>query len=126
MTGPEFIAKEEIILPAAPDIDLTTSAHTELAKTQPNLTHSLVASAVPNQSGLATLMNVHRYCSINTLFCVTAYVLRFVDALKGRHVEGESLVVSASEIKRAESMWVHTVQQDSYERGLNFLLFEAR
>jgi len=36
-TGPEFIAKEEIILPAAPDIDLTTSAHTELAKTQPTL-----------------------------------------------------------------------------------------
>jgi len=39
-TGPKFIAKEEIILPAAPDIDFTTSAHVELAKTQPNLTHS--------------------------------------------------------------------------------------
>ena len=54
-------------------------------------------------------MNVHCYSSINTLFCVKAYVLRFVDALKGRHVEGESLMVSDSEIKRAESMWICTV-----------------
>jgi len=118
-TSPEFIAKEEIILPAAPDIDFTTSAHVKLAKTQPNLTHPLVAS---NQSGLATLMNIHRYSSINTLFSITAYVLRFVDALKGRRVEGESLMVSAAEIKRAEAVWIRTVQQNSFEVELKFLL----
>jgi len=59
------------------------------------------------------------------LLCVIAYVLRFVDALKGRHVEGECLVVSVSEIKRAESMWICTVQQDSFERELNSLLIPS-
>jgi len=43
-TGPEFIAKEEVILL---DIDFITSAHAELAKMQPNLTDSFVAPAVP-------------------------------------------------------------------------------
>jgi len=64
-------------------------------------------------------MNVHRYSSINTLFSVIAYVLRFVDALKGRRVEGES---SAAEIRRAVVTWICTVQQNSFEVELKFLL----
>ena len=103
-TRPEFIGREEVIPPTTPNIDFIASADFELAKTQPNLTHSLVAPTVPNQSGLATLINVDHYSSIETLLCVTAYVFRFVDALKGRCVDKESSVVTAEETKWAENI----------------------
>ena len=71
---------------------------------------------------MATLINVDRYSSIETLLRVTAYVFRFVDALKGRCVDKESSVVTAEEIKRAENIWKQTVKQGFFERELNYLL----
>ena len=70
-------------------------------------------------------LNVDRYSSIETLLRVTAYVFRFIDALKGRHIGKESSVVTAEEIKRAENIWIQTVQQGFFERELNYLLKPA-
>ena len=82
------------------------SAHAELAKTQPTLTCSLVVPTVPNRIGLASLINVDRYSSFDTLLCVSAYMLRFVDSAKNSRRCRVSLSVTADEMKRAERTWI--------------------
>lgn len=124
--GPNFIAKAKVSMPTIPDADFTTEAQTELAKSQPTLTHTLAVLELHNLTGLDKLIDSNRYSSLDSLLRITAYVLRFVDTLRKRaNLEGKDhsdQSVTAYEINKSERVWIQAIQQGSFKGEIQFLL----
>ena len=127
--GPNFIAKAKVSMPTIPDADFTIEAQTELAKSQPTLTHTLAVLELHNLTGLDKLIDPNLYSSLDSLLRITAYVLRFVDTLrKCSNLEGRDrsdLSVTAYEINKSEMVWIRAVQQSSFKGEIQFLLKPA-
>lgn len=62
-------------MPTKPDADFTTKAQTELAKSQPTLTHTLAVLELHNLTGLDKLIDPNLYSSLDSLLRIAAYVL---------------------------------------------------
>lgn len=102
----------------------------ELVKQPPNLVRSLQVSA--NKSSrpglnLSNIFDMDRFGNLRKLLWVTAYLLRFVNALKSSkrveqsQVKGNSKCLIASEIEEAEMLWLRSIQALLFAKEIEFL-----
>ena len=65
-----------------------------------------------------TIIDCTRFSSLNKLLRVTAYVQRFVNALRRQDQRGEtgqdSPFITAANVKVAEELWIWLVQSESF------------
>lgn len=135
--GPQFLQLPETEWPRDQSTTETNDvAMTELVKNAPQVTHVLTAcEAGPSDVNLTEIINCDRFSTLDRLLRVTAYALRFVSNLKrslssrknekqeesNRNEVQDSREVNAKEIVRAESLWLRTVQANSFSNELNSL-----
>ena len=72
------------------------------------------------------MIDCNSYSTLARLLRVTAYVLRFVDILNTKRREKRARnslakALTATEISRAESIWIRTVQMSSFKSELDFI-----
>ena len=65
--------------------------------------------------GLHRIMNVTDYGTLHKLTAVTAYILRFVQHLKGHHQAGS---LTAAEFQQAKQMWIKDCQHQVFSKDL--------
>ena len=69
-------------------------------------------------------MNSTKYSSVTKLVRVTAYVSRFID--KTRKCSDKSGCLTSEELKKAETMWLHSVQRNSFTDVFQAILGNTR
>ena len=73
-----------------------------------------LAINVENKGDITTLIDIEKYSSLNKLFSVTAFVLRFINNLKNSVNKKQNLIkgnLTTEEIKHAEYIWIKTLQE---------------
>ena len=97
------MANAKVSMPTIPDADFTTKAQTEIAKSQPTLTHTLAVLELRNK---IKLIDPNLHSSLDSLLHTNTYVLRFADAVrKHDNLQGRDhsdLAVPVYEIKKSE------------------------
>ena len=120
-------------------VDTNEAALSEVVKNPPNVIHVLAScEEILTEVNLAEIINCQQISSLGRLLRVTAYVLRFVDILKRRTStrksgkkeeltkEEDDRELNSTEISRAESLWIKTVQASSFEVELKFVRNECQ
>ena len=88
-----------------------------------NVVRSLVTNEVQQRpvSGLSKIIDVDRYSSMKKLLRVTAYILRFINALKRAQQRTRPVneppvsdQLTAEEVKEAQLLWIKSVQRLSF------------
>ena len=115
-------------------VDTNEATLSEVVKNLPNVIHMLAScEEIPTQVNLAEIINCQQISSLDRLLRVTAYVLRFVDNFKQRTSTRKSRMkeestkeeddreLNSTEISRAESVWIKTVQANSFKDELKFV-----
>ena len=132
--GPQFLQLPEEEWPRdQPTADTNEAALSEVVKNPPNVVHVLAScEEITTEVNLAEIINCQQISSLDRLFRVTAYVLRYVDILKRRTSTRKSRMkeestkedereLNSAEIIRAESLWIKTVQASSFKDELKFV-----
>ncbi|XP_065894371.1 uncharacterized protein [Dysidea avara] len=123
--GPSFIARAVINTPELGD-DCNEEAEVELLRNPATFTQVLTSQDQTKECPVAcmsNLMNSSHYSDIGKLLRVTAYVLRFINRLRGtvdRTDCGSSL--NGKEITDAEALWIRTIQKLSFDCEFCYLL----
>ena len=100
----------------------TEDTNLEVAKTIPTIVHTFVASADSRAAvDISTVIDITRLSALMKLLRVTALVLKFVDHLCRKRGDMHSPKLTATDIGRAETMWVKSVQRSSFESELQSL-----
>ena len=127
--GPEFLCQSKQLWPVHPtSTTVPEVAMKEIVKNPQPVTHSF-ANTVAHQEPVTRLdkiIDCNSYSTLTRLLWVTAYVLRFVDILNKKRREKRARnslakALTATEISRAESMWIRTVQMSSFKSELDFI-----
>ena len=84
---------------------------------------------LPPVLDLNKIIDINRFSSLKKFLRVTGYVVRFIDALRAarqgkRPVKGKVETLTASEVKRAELMWIRSIQGASFGKEIAFLFSE--
>ena len=130
--GPEFLGKIEDEWPKCQATNQTESEEVlrEVAKQPANVVRSLMANYVlPPVLDLNKVIDINRFSSLKKLLRDTAYVVRFIDALRAarqgkRPAKRKVESLTASEVKRAELMWIRSIQGASFAKEIAFLSSE--
>ena len=124
--GPAFLYLPEDQWPNVQNIPANEITNAELIKKPTVTTHVLlnVDRAKGNWPMLDEIIDCSRYSKLDKLLCVTAYVLRFVNALKHR-IKKESSnndkQLTADKIDQAEQLWIRSLQAKSFLVEMTFL-----
>ena len=120
--GPSFIS-HAVVNP--PDLleDFIDEAQAELSKNPSAFTQVLTSQE--NTKGqyricLSELIDCSQYSNMERLLRVTAYILRFINQLRGD--KNSALCVDAREIIDAETRWIRSIQYRSFDHELQYLL----
>ena len=138
--GPQFLQLPEEEWPQdQATVDTNEAALSEVVKNPPNVIHVLAScEEILTEVNLAEIINCQQISSLGRLLRVTAYVLRFVDILKRRTStrksekkeeltkEEDDRELNSTEISRAESLWIKTVQASSFKVELKFVRNECQ
>ena len=124
--GPEFLLKPESEWPTFTFNQVDETAMHEIVKCQPQTVHSLVNHAQLNSCDLNKVIDLNKFSSLTKLLRVTAYILRFIEVLKHRRLnriqeQSKKSHLQASEIERAENLWIKTIQTHSFSEEKQFL-----
>ena len=127
--GPEFLCQSEQLWPVHPtSTTVPEEAMKEIVKNPQPVTHSFANTDAHQEpvTRLDKIIDCNSYSTLTRLLRVTAYVLRFADILnkKRREKRARNLLakaLTATEISRAESMWIRTVQMSSFKSELDFI-----
>ena len=132
--GHEFLGKIEDEWPKCQATNQTESEEVlrEVVKQPANVVRSLNVMAndvLPPVLDLNKVIDTNRFSSLKKLLRVTAYVVRFIDALRAarqgkRPVKRKMETLTASEVKRAELMWIRSIQGASFGKEIAFLSSE--
>jgi len=68
--------------------------------------------------GLHKIMNIADYSTLHKLTAVTAYILRFVQHLKGHHQTGP---LTAGELQQAKQLWIKDCQHQVFRKEISNL-----
>ena len=138
--GPQFLQLPEEEWPQdQATVDTNEAALSEVVKNPPNVIHVLAScEEILTEVNLAEIIHCQQISSLGRLLRVTAYVLRFVDILKRRTStrksgkkeeltkEEDDRELNSTEISRAESLWIKTVQASSFKVELKFVRNECQ
>jgi hypothetical protein len=128
--GPDFLSKGEDEWPKCPVANQGESDEVlkEVVKQPSNVVRSLVTrnDGQYNVLDLRKIMDINRFSSLKKLLRVTAYVLRFIEALKTKKQDQPPTVQTmkqptGSEIKQAELLWTKSIQATSFENEISFV-----
>ena len=121
--GPTFLHLPEVEWPASRNEESNEIALQETLKRPVVPTHTLVTKENSTPPNISELINCGDFSNLTKLLKVTAYVLRFIDRVKdpGKSTEEITHNLTASEINRAESVWIQSIQNDSFTNELEFL-----
>ncbi|XP_077978115.1 uncharacterized protein LOC144433645 [Glandiceps talaboti] len=72
----------------------------------------------PAIHSIRELIDINRYSSLDKLLRVTALVLRFVTATKGKDENCATGSPSPKEIKEAENVWIKTIQAETFDKEI--------
>ena len=86
-------------------------------------THTLVTKDGTPKLGTLHSANCSDFSELTKLFRVMAYVLRFIDRVKcsKKSTEEATKELTASEVNRAASVWIRTIQNNPFTSELEFL-----
>ena len=134
--GPAFLQRPEEEWPKLSfQKEINTTAAAEIVKQPQNVTRVLVGAVSVQTPNLNGVIDCKRYSSKLRLLRVTAYVIRFISKLRNKtkrtneQVSGHSSPdrhLSATEILRAEDMWIRSVQESSFPEELNHLRNQSK
>ena len=127
--GPEFLYRPESEWPETQLIHSEDElVLQEAAKNQAAVTHSLVNNSTgePRNPTIDQVINIKRFGDLTKLLRVTAFVVKFVTNLKNkvRNVtkpENGREVLNASDLTKAEELWIRAVQASSFAEEIKFL-----
>ena len=126
--GPEFLVKSEDSWPKCPATSQIESKEVlqEIVKQPANVVRSLVTNNAQSSGwDLSKVVEVDHFSSLKKLLRVTAYIMRFINALKtkqgGQSANSIPKELSASEVKLAELMWVKSIQGQSFSNEISFV-----
>ena len=114
---------------SAPDIPASDITNAELIKKPTVTTHTLLNTNCNKSPPLLDeIIDCTRYSKMDKLLCVTAYVLRFVEALKHRIKKGNpstnnnNVQLTVKEINKAEQFWIQSLQVKSFLTSCNHVV----
>ena len=125
--GPEFLCLPEDQWPNMNNIPASEITNAELVK-KPIVTTRILLNTNCNKNPplLDEIIDCTRYSKLDKLLYVTAYVLRFVNALKHCNKKGNpgtdsNVQLTVEEIDKAEQLWIHSLQVRSFLIEITFL-----
>lgn len=121
--GPAFLYLPEAKWPTSRNVESNEIAHQETVKHSTSPTHTLVTKENSAPHNISELINCNDFSDPMRLFRVPAYVLRFIDRVKcvRKSTEEVTKELTANEINRAKSVWIRTIQNNSFTNELEFL-----
>ena len=126
--APEFLYLPEDQWPNRHNIPASEITNAELIKIPTVTTHILLnANCNKNPPLLDEIIDCTRYSKLEKLLGVTAYVLRFVDALKHCNKKGDQgtnhnkVQLTVEEIDKAGQFWIQSLQVKSFSTEITFL-----
>jgi len=135
-SGPEFLCQGEEAWPINSNTSQTDNDTIlrEVTKQPRNCVHSLATSNETNNAtlNLDEIIDISRYGYLNKLLRIIAYVLRFVNIVKGQQRSHQrrrsprkpnhvNISLTASEIHQAETIWIKSIQGSSFSKEIDFL-----
>ena len=131
-SGPEFLTRDEEGWPKCPARNPSESDEVlrEVVKQPSNVVRSLVTNEVQQRpvADLSKIIDVDRYSSMKKLLRVTAYILRFINALKRAQQRTRPVneppvsdQLTAEEVKKAQLLWIKSVQRLSFGNEISFV-----
>ena len=119
--GPTFLLDPRERWPNLPTSLNTEDANLEVAKTVHTIVHTFAASADSSVAvDISTVIDMTRFSALMKLLRVTALVLKFIDLCKKR-CDMHNQKLTATDIVRAETMWIKSIQRASFESELQSL-----
>ena len=127
--GPEFLSQPEDQWPSDPVATNSDEILSEVVKQPPGVVRSLAvkeSESDATHADISTIIDINRFSTLKKLLRVTAYVTRFINALKKTKFREQSNTrelnfLSAAEIEHAELRWIKSVQSLSFAKELEFL-----
>ena len=126
--GPSFLLRPESEWPKPrPTQEGNELAQQEATKNTNEITHSMINTSsdrlAPN---IEAIIDIKRFGNQTKLLRVTALVVKFIAKLKNRvrlkkTRESTKEVLTASELNDAETMWIKSVQANSFDKEIRFL-----
>ena len=131
--GPEFLYKPEDQWPNDP-VGESSIAYEEAVKSPSHVVHSLTVESSETESiklDINVVIDIDRFSNYKKLLRVTAYVFRFINALKKENVSEptqvvKSMFLTAKEIEFAELAWIKSIQRSSFAKELNYLIHNPK
>jgi hypothetical protein len=130
--GPEFLVNDEDQWPKCPATNKPEPDEVlrEVAKQPSNVVRSLVITndEQSTEFDLNKVIDSNRFSSLSRLLRVTAYVLRYINALKKKRTQDKHPVnrnleqLTASEVKLAELLWIKSIQSLSFGKEISFVI----
>ena len=100
----------------------------EIAKQPSNIVRSLLMAndVQPAVLDLNKVIDIERFSSLRKLLRVTCYVLRFVNALKTKKLDKQTVAkrsehLTSSEARQAELLWIRSLQGQSFSNEISFI-----
>lgn len=125
--GPLFLKSHVEDWPPQIDPQMSdVAALTELVKSPQARTHVL-AVVSGNTLNLFDIIDCQKFSSLNRLLRVTARVLHFVEMIRGRTNDASpasehcNSMLGATELNRAEVLWIRCVQAQAFEKEIAYL-----
>ena len=119
--GPEFLKKPESEWPNVQKTrEMNETSLKELIKFPPKVTYSFVNTEKKSTfEDVSQAIDCSKYSSLKKLLRVTAYVLRFIRRLQSKKTNTAGMKeLNASEIRRAETCWIKSIQAQTYEHEI--------
>ena len=130
--GPEFLVNDEDQWPKCPATNKSEPDEVlrEVAKQPSNVVRSLVITndEQSTEFDLNKVIYSNRFSSLSRLLRVTAYVLRYINALKKKRTQDKHPVnrnleqLTASKVKLAELLWIKSIQSLSFGKEISFVI----
>ena len=116
--GPPFLLDPPEKWPVMPTSRNTADVDQEVSKTLPRIVNTFVTIANSStEADISRVIDITQFSALIKLLRVTALVLKFVDYCRGKgDVRDQRL--TATDIERAETMWIKSVQRSSFNSEL--------
>ena len=116
--GPPFLLDPPEKWPVMPTSRNTADVDQEVSKTLPRIVNTFATFANSStEADISRVIDITQFSAFIKLLRVTALVLKFVDYCRGQGDVSDQRL-TATDIERAETMWIKSVQRSSFNSEL--------